>query len=61
MPINELLSMRCVDLLAIMDAPSTKTLIEMRGLPDPPARHITGKALRMKPLAEPVHQWTEWW
>ena len=36
-------------------------LIEMRGLPDPPARYITGKALCVKPLAEPVHQWAEWW
>jgi hypothetical protein len=61
MPIDELPSMRPVDVLAILDAPSTKTLIEMRGLPDPPARHITGKALRVKPLAEPIHLWTKWW
>jgi len=61
MPINELLNMRCEDVLAILDAPSPKTLIEMRDLPDPPAHHITGKALRVKPLIEPVHQWSEWW
>jgi hypothetical protein len=50
-----------VDVLAILDAPSTKTLIEMRGLPDSPACHIAGKALRVKPIAEPIHQWAEWW
>jgi hypothetical protein len=61
MPINELLNMRCMDVLAILDAPSTKTLIKMRSLPDPFARHIAGNTLRVKPPAEPVHQWTEWW
>jgi hypothetical protein len=61
MPLNELLYMRCVDVLAIPDSPSTKTLVKMRGLPDPPTRYITGKALRVKPPAKPIHQWTEWW
>jgi len=61
MSINELLYMRCVDVLAILDAPSTKTPVKMRGMPDPPTRYITGKALRVKPSTKPIHQWTEWW